>query len=356
MNFGGKGCVIAVMLLLSSITITSGMSAYEKPSKTIYTNNDNTNGWIYDEDNETWSIEFSGHINASFIETFGILEKSEVGIIFSHEYHFSNDSWGYIETSYNHGATWNIKRTFNGDTSDVRDVFVSLTSGSLWVRFTVESKGGNGHWRVWDIDLIGDTRGEPPISLIYVAGDGPIDSEWFSTPIWIRINAVDKLCGIREIHYLLDGVENIVYEREARFTISENGIHHFICWAVDNCGNQEVPHRDYYFKIDSGEYPEVTIIEPAPGIYLFGNRICAAEQNVLFGDFNIEAYAEDQTSGVYKVLFYLGDEKIGESTEAPYECYCALKHSGRVTLKVVAIDVARHCSMDTLDIVYYNFL
>jgi hypothetical protein len=44
MTFGGKGCVIAVILLLSSITITSGMSAYENPSQTIYVDDDNTDG------------------------------------------------------------------------------------------------------------------------------------------------------------------------------------------------------------------------------------------------------------------------------------------------------------------------
>jgi hypothetical protein len=121
-----KKVLIAALLVLflgggfmpTSISIVSQSSCY-------------SDGWIYDEENAAWSIEFSGQINASFIKTFGIIEKSEIGVIFSHEYHFSNDSWGFIETSYNHGDTWNVMKTFHGNISELRDVFVTLTTDSL---------------------------------------------------------------------------------------------------------------------------------------------------------------------------------------------------------------------------------
>jgi hypothetical protein len=44
MKFGGKGCVIAIILLLSSIPIIPEMSAHENPSKIIYVDDDNTMG------------------------------------------------------------------------------------------------------------------------------------------------------------------------------------------------------------------------------------------------------------------------------------------------------------------------
>ena len=158
------------------------------------------NGWVYDEDNATLSIEFSGLINASFVETYVTFGKSEVGVIFSHEYIFSNGSQGYIEASYDQGTTWKVIKTFYGNTSDVRDVFVTLTTDSLWVRFTVESRGGNGCWCVWDIDLIGDTRGEPPVSRIIYTGIQP--DFWFTSPVRIEI--------MRMINYLELG-KSIIY-------------------------------------------------------------------------------------------------------------------------------------------------
>jgi hypothetical protein len=308
--------------------------------------------WVYDEDNATWSIEFSGQINASFIKTFGILWKSKVGVIFSQEYSFSNDSWGYIETSYNHGDTWTVVEVFNTSTAAVRDAFISLTTGSLWVRFTVESTGGYGYWRVWDIDKIGDSGGTAPTSCISTT---EIDLySWHATAVEIYILAYDKFCSVNEIHYLLYGEENIVYSAYTIVTCGKNGIHKLVYWAVNRCGNEEIPNI-LWFKIDINEPPEVKIIEPTPGIYIFGNKICTAEKIILFGEFTIKAYANDLTSGINKVKYYLDNEKIGESTKAPYECYCGYKHNGKGTLKVIAEDLAENTAETTLDIVYYNF-
>jgi hypothetical protein len=338
--------IVAILGLFLGLGLPPGSTSL-MPQNSCY-----PDGWVYDEDNATWSIEFSGVVNASFIETYGILEKSSVGVIFSHEYSFSNDSRGYIETSYNHGDTWNVMKTFHGNISELRDVFVTLTTNSLWVRFTVESKGGNGYWRVWDIDLIGDTRGGPPVSRIIYTGIIP--DFWFHVPVRIEIIASDELSGIREIHYLLFGKENIVYQERAKIEISKNGIHQLIWWAVDKLGNEEIPQISPYFKIDTGEPPEVKIIEPTPGIYMFNNRICPAEKVILFGGFTIEAYANDLTSGVYDVAFYLDRDWIG-STKSSYKCYCGYTHAGEGTLKAVACDFAGNRAETTLDIVYYNF-
>ena len=146
-----------------------------------------------------------------------------------------------------------------------------------------------------------------------------------------------------------------MYDEKAKIEISKNGIHQVIWWAVDKVGNEEVPQISPYFKLDTGEPPAVKIIEPKPGIYIFGNRICPAEKVILFGKFTIGAYANDLTSGVDNVVFYLDGDMIGESTQTPYKCYCVYTHTGEGTLKAVAQDVALNTAADTLDIVYYNF-
>jgi hypothetical protein len=309
-----------------------------------------TDGWIYDEDNATWSIEFSGDINASFVETYVVLEKSSVGVIFSQEYGFSNGSRGYIETSYNHGDTWTVMKVFNANSSSVRDVFITIVIDSLWVRFTVESKGGNGYWRVWDIDLIGDTLGGPPESCLITEGH-----EGWQPYYKCQIRAYDDKSGVKEIHYILYGRETVVSGDRVELLVDKEGIHYLIYWAVDNLGNEEIPHISPPLCVDNNP-PTIEIITPEPGLYLFGKKITIPTDNIIFiGGFTIEVNAYDTATGVYMTSFSLDGKTYALVTTKPYRAYCNLKHKGEGTITVHAEDYMGYFSEDTLDIVYYKF-
>jgi hypothetical protein len=310
------------------------------------------NEWIYDEDTGTWHIEFSGELKESIVLKYGLIETSKVGVIYSHEYSFPDGSHGYIETSYNRGESWNIVKEYNESSTDVRDLFVSLTLDSIWIRFTVESNNGNGYWRIWDIDIIGDTRGTPPNSGLSIAGSF---FKWQSY-VQIRIEARDNIVGVKEIHYVLDGQETVIPGDNILFTFNKNGIYDIAYWAVDNCGNEEIPHiRPSIIYIDN-DNPTVNIKSLEKGLYLFNKRMpFSINKTIIIGGFDIEVFAYDNTSGMYTVSYYLDGEKFNEAIDEPYLRYCGIKHNGKALLYVIAEDWAGNIAEDFIEIYYYNF-
>ena len=108
-------------------------------------------------------------------------------------------------------------------------------------------------------------------------------------------------------------------------------------------------------EIDTGP-PEVKLIAPEPGLYLFGNKLLPTSKIILIGAFTVEATASDSESGVYRLQFYLDDELFAEDTETPFSVRCAVKHMGAGVIKVIAEDFVLNTAADTLDITYYNFL
>jgi hypothetical protein len=180
-----------------------------------------------------------------------------------------------------------------------------------------------------------------------------IKNGWITTSINIRINSFDQSCGINEIHYILYGKENIVYNTQTNVMIEKNGIHKFVYWAVDTCGNEEVPNL-FCFKIDTGE-PTIKIIRPEPGLYLFGKKMDLSTDKLIFiGGFDIEVDAYDNVSGLYNIQYFLNDDLINEATNPPFNRYCGVRHVGKGTITVVAWDFCGHASEDSIDIIYFN--
>ena len=104
------------------------------------------------------------------------------------------------------------------------------------------------------------------------------------------------------------------------------------------------------------EEPTVKIILPEPGLILFGENLpWSINKTIIIGGFTVKVNAFDKTSGVFGVRFYLDGKLFNEATEEPYQRYCGLKHDGKGTIKVFAVDFANNPAMDTLDIIYYNF-
>ena len=363
-----KLLAVGIILLFTGVAVGQSITA-NLPNKSSISQK-LSNDWIYNEDTDTYSIEFSGLLNESFVKSFSIahLYQYKVAVIFSHEYSFPHyddgehvyDSKGYVEVSYDSGETWKVLAVFEGNTSQsVRDFYITLTTHSLWVKFTVEGIGDSftseqgGYWRVRNIDLIGDTGGTPPYSWVLVQGPC-VWTYWHSFPIHLTIGANDGESGVREIHYVLNRQETVTPGDTISFIISTNGIHHLAFWAVDNCGNEEIPNIIPPFGLDR-EAPHIDIKSPETGLYIFGNKIpLSIDKIIIVGGFNIEATAYDNVSGVYRVRFYLDGDCINTATEESYSRYCGIRHWGKGTIKVIIQDFAGNCAEDSLDVFYYN--
>ena len=334
------------------------------------------NGWVYDEDNATWSIDFSAvPLNESIVIPLWLNAREPI-LILSQNYSFPQyylyetagieyryEAEGSLEISHDNGVTWDLLDVFEGTTPyDCRDYYIltfHYAYKTVLLRFTVEGIGDTyfseekgGHWQIWDIDVIGKGKGTPPKSEItYYSYWG----YWSPTPVNIKIKAYDYNGGVKEIHYILDRQEYINPGDSCLITVAKNGSHKLSYWAIDKLGNEEIP-SSIYFGVDM-EPPVISIKKPEPGIYLFGKKIFfSTNDTIYFGGFTIEVEAFDTGCGVYKTAFYLDGNVYAETTEEPYRGYCNLKHRGKGTIKVVATDYNMHVSWDTLDVVYYNFL
>jgi len=209
----------------------------------------------------------------------------------------------------------------------------------------------DGNVEVCNLEIWGKQDSTPPTAAITLSGN-MVAPGLYAGPVTVTITGSDDH-GVKEIHYILDGTENIAPGDRAVFTVSDDGSHTVEYWAVDTTGN-EGQHGSVTFSIDATP-PTVAITAPEPGFYLFGNKLFDMSKPFIIGAFNIQATADD-AQGVAVVKFYLDGELIGESTETPYSVYCAVKHMGAGTIKVVAFDGVGNNAEDTLDITYYKFL
>ena len=190
-----------------------------------------------------------------------------------------------------------------------------------------------------------------PTTTISLSGNS-VGPGMYAGPVTVTINAKDDH-GMGQIHYILDGTENVVNGNKATFTVSEDGDHTIEYWAVDATGN-EGSHGTVSFSIDNSP-PTVSLTAPEPGLYLFGNKLLSMSKPFIIGAFTASATAED-AQGVAVVRFLLNGEVVGEDTQAPYDVYIAQKNMGAATLEAVALDGVGNTASDSMDITYYKFL
>jgi len=311
---------------------------------------------VYDEETGLLSIEFSGEVHESYIMKYGFVQNFKVGVLFTHEHVFPNGTYGLIETSYNHGETWTILQRFINDSIEETNIYMALTSNSLWIRYIIESNKGSGFWRLWDIDIIGDTRGTSPELELVASGNGDPENPCWVSPVSFKVEATD-INGVKEIH-CIDTIQRKGYScscDELKFVVSENGDHSLVFWAKDTIGNEGTPKEIIpTFCVDYGGPPQVKIIEPESGFYLFGKKIINMDKTIIIGPFTINATASDD-NGLYRLQFILDGEIIGELTDPPYRFYCGRRHQGYGILSVTAWDMSGNMAEDKIDVHYYNF-
>ena len=156
------------------------------------------------------------------------------------------------------------------------------------------------------------------------------------------INSYDDESGVKEIHYLLYGKETVVPGDLAKFNVSKQGVHYLSYWAVDNCGNEEVPHILLHFPLYIDNIPpQIQITKPDNALYINNKRIFPFPIPLIFGDIEIEVYATDD----YKmslVSFHINDELKNITYSEPYSWMWDETTFGKQTIKVVAFDYARN--------------
>jgi hypothetical protein len=266
----------------------------------------------------------------------------------------------YVELSADGGNNWFIinKQTGSFSTGKTKmpcmDPFdLTPWAGShILIRVRVENTGGySGFVCIDNFVILGKQDRIAPTASISLSGNS-VGPGMYAGPVTVTITATDDT-AMGEIHYILDGTENIVAGDSTTFTVGTDGSHTIEFWAVDKTGN-EGQHQTVTFTIDNTP-PTVAITAPEPGLYLFGNKLLDMSKAFIIGAFTIEATADD-TQGIAFVKFFLNGEEIGADVTAPYSTYCAVKNMGAATIEAVAEDGVGNSADDSLDVTYYKFL
>ena len=197
----------------------------------------------------------------------------------------------------------------------------------------------------------------PPETFIELNGRTiPGDNYTFISPVEINITAVDDY-GMGGIYYILNGKEEIVPGDFVKFIVIGLLDYSLEYWGVDASGNEEIPHHIIEFLIVTDDPDQFLLItEPQPGLYLFGNRVMDLDSVFIIGAFSIAVEAWDREYGIKNVEFYIDDTLIGTASTPPYGAFCAIRHFGKVKIKVVSFNEGGYSSETSREIYYYKFL
>jgi hypothetical protein len=169
------------------------------------------------------------------------------------------------------------------------------------------------------------------------------DNNWYTTDVEVTVDAVDCCdppylgSGVKEIIYIVDGVEGTITGDHGTFTIDEEGVHFVELYAIDIAGNEEADHCTFEVAIDT-EDPIVDLVYEA-----------YEEDDGWHVDFTASA-SDGAGSGVAYVEFYIGSSLEGTLYEAPFAWSIAWQdgyESEDFTAK--AYDNAGNDGSDTVD-------
>ncbi|MBC7128880.1 MAG: DUF4430 domain-containing protein [Thermoplasmatales archaeon] len=94
--------------------------------------------------------------------------------------------------------------------------------------------------------------------------------------------------------------------------------------------------------------PNVEIIKPKGGLYIFGRQVISFPGfSVVLGEINVEANANDLQCEIEKVEFYLNNNLIHKDEEEPYE-WLFDGGKGKFNLKAIAYDMAGNEGSDEI--------
>jgi hypothetical protein len=167
-------------------------------------------------------------------------------------------------------------------------------------------------------------------------------NNWYVEQVTVTIDAFDPLCpdpclgtasGVKEIVYIINGVETVKTGDSVTFKISDEGVNLVEYYAIDEAGNVE----------DSMSF-EVAIDTVKPTVDLIYEKIEDGTLQVKF-----TAVAVDSTSGIQKVEFYIGTELKQTLTAPPFTWTITWEDAYKTaTFKAVVYDGACNTAEDTV--------
>lgn len=279
-------------------------------------------------------------------------------LAFEYRHNIKSGDIVYLEIS-DDGTNYDLVDTYQANSGGWQPITIPINKwagGNLWIRFRSTSDSSAaielGYFEVRNLKIIGMVDLAAPSSTCSLSGTSM--GGWYSSDVRVALSASDDVTGIKAIYYKLDGGPQQTYT--AAFKVTTNGAHSVEYWAEDNVGNVESPHNTCPgFQIDKGTAPTVAITAPTTGLYILGTHIAIGSNIFIIGGFTVTATASDADSGVKVVKFYMDGTLFGESTGPTYSAYCAVKHMGAGTIKVVAEDMTANTAEATLDVNYYKF-
>jgi len=143
-------------------------------------------------------------------------------------------------------------------------------------------------------------------------------------------------------------------------SVSGNGLHTIEYWSVDNVDNTET-HSSESFKIDT-QAPTVNITKPDIGIYwrdikiwpLIEFSLLEWSTPFIIRDITIVASANDATSGIDRVEFYIDSVLKSTDTSIPYEWNWDETVFSTHAIEVKAYDAAGHWDTASKNVRIFN--
>ena len=197
-----------------------------------------------------------------------------------------------------------------------------------WINFSPADGGvyidscGDFNGTAWGENIgwiIFRSEGEYPFKVT-TAWESPVDMEppetepdsplqdWYTEDVDITLTATDCGSAVSEVHYTLDGGEEVVEEDSTTtFSIMGEGEHTLTYYSIDEEGNIEAS-TEVTISIDKTP-PEITIIKPVDGEPYFIN-------NVVLADYTVT----ETGSGIATLTATANDgESVDTTTIATYE-------------------------------------
>ena len=354
-------------------------------------------------------VQFTYEINGKFVIFDASSSYDPDGYIVNYTWQFGDGSIGYgIIASHNYenegryNVTLNIEDNLGNKNSTTKMVVIDVTPPSTICKLNPDINGRNGWYVSNTILVLNATDSLSGINRTYYKVGGGAWSEYFapvaiseegnhtvyyysvdnsgnyeetkimnikidksppSTHIFVdknssggwyneRINASlfsnDAISGINKTFYRINGGEFLEYNMVINLG---DGKYFFEFFSVDMAGNFEENNR-MEIKIDTVS-PEINIISPLKGLYVFGRKIFDTELTFVIGslEVNVECY---DLNGIELIEFYYDNIYKGNSTSSTSSWEINEFSIGKHEIKFIAYDFAGNKKIKSEEVYIIN--
>ncbi|HEC76233.1 MAG TPA: hypothetical protein ENI33_03095, partial [Thermoplasmatales archaeon] len=268
----------------------------------------------------------------------------------------------FLNISYPDGSysNFSIKQNHTGDTYYCSKSYNIMGTYEFFI-YAVDTSGNSNVSDVYQFEIT--DLSPPDVDVIY-----PTGNESLRNGVLIQWNATDNSNTILiTIKYSPNNgatwhkiVENTENDGEYMWNTSglEDGKNYLIeISAIDTAGNIGKGYSNK-FTVDNTK-PSIEITKPVIGkLYMFDREILPiiGSKAVIIGKITIEVEANDATSGMEKVEFYIDGKYNAEDTSSPYRWVWDERSFGKHTIKVIAYDKAGNKINKEIEVFIVNFL